>query len=85
MDSQRWRAIQGTFDALVQLGVVERSNRLAELCSTDPEVRAAVEALLAADANASARLAPIEAALFSPSAATRDPLGLADAPSRISR
>ena len=78
MDGQRWQEIQGTFDSLVHLDAVERGNRLTALATTDPELRAAVEALLAADSEADARLAPLEAVVRSPSpaVASPDPLGL---------
>jgi TolB-like protein len=76
MDAQRWQQIQRTFDLLVQLDVVERGNRLTAIASTDPELRAAVDALLAADNDADARLEPLESAVRQP-ASVADPLGLA--------
>jgi len=69
MDPYRWATIQATFDELVELDRANRASRLMELGSSDPELRAAVESLLTADAEASAGLAPLEAA--------SDPLGLA--------
>ena len=69
MDPHRWATIQATFDELVELDRANRASRLMELGSSDPELRAAVESLLTADAEASAGLAPLEAA--------SDPLGLA--------
>jgi len=69
MDPHRWATIQATFDELVELDRADRASRLMQLGSTDPELRAAVESLLTADADASAGLAPLEAA--------SDPLGLA--------
>ncbi len=69
MDPHRWATIQATFDELVELDRANRASRLMQLGSTDPELRAAVESLLTADTDASAGLAPLEAA--------SDPLGLA--------
>jgi TolB-like protein/Flp pilus assembly protein TadD len=77
MDSRRWEEIQSVFDALVQLNDVERANRLSALGRKDPKLRAAVELLLAADAEVEARLAPIEAVFLAPNATTPDSLGLA--------
>src|SRR5437016_83135 len=73
MDPRRWKEIQAAFDALVELDATARASRLANLGATDPELRAAVESLLAGAAEAEARLAPLEAPLHSDSA---DPLGL---------
>lgn len=77
MDRYRWQEIKSTFDILVELDDVERGNRLAALGSTDPELRAAVESLFAADSDADALLAPLEAVLFPQYAPAPDPLGLA--------
>lgn len=76
MDLRRWDEIQAAFDQLVQLDVAERSRRLETLGRTDPELRAAVEAMLAGDAGAESRLASLDAALGSPAAALPDPFGL---------
>src|SRR5262245_43628635 len=76
MDPRRWEMIQTTFDEVVALDGIGRANRLAALDQTDPELRAAVESLLAADAQASARLAPLEAGLLSDAGTPTDPLGL---------
>jgi serine/threonine protein kinase len=77
MDPRRWEEIQSTFDTLVELDDVERGNRLTALSTSDPELRAAVESLLAADSDADARLAPLEAVFFPERVAEPDPLGLA--------
>lgn len=77
MHPQRWHEIQSTFDTLVALNDVERGNRLTALSDSDPELRAAVEALLAADSDADARLASLDALFFPQSVPAADPLGLA--------
>ncbi len=77
MDRQRWEEIQSTFETLVELDDVERRNRLTALGTSDPELRAAVELLLAADSDADARLAPLEAVFFPQSTPPSDLLGLA--------
>src|SRR5687767_5666728 len=77
MDPRRWQEIQSTFDSLVEMDDAERGVRLVELSTSDPELRAAVELLLAADSEADARLAPLEAVFFPQSAPAPDPLGLA--------
>jgi len=84
MDPDRWRAIQASFDELVELDVSERAGRLAVLATSDPELHRAVDALLAADAAATGWLAPVDAAFVAPPAASappappasHDPLGL---------
>jgi eukaryotic-like serine/threonine-protein kinase len=75
MDPRRWQEIQATFDQLVELDVAERGSRLATLGNSDPALRAAVEAMLAADAAADAQLAPLEASLLA-SPSTPDLFGL---------
>jgi serine/threonine protein kinase/Tol biopolymer transport system component len=77
MDPQRWQEIQSTFDTIVELDDVERGNRLTALGGSDPELRAAVELLLAADSDADARLASLDAVFFPQSGPASDPLGLA--------
>jgi serine/threonine protein kinase len=77
MDPYRWEEIQSTFDTLVELDEVERGNRLTALSDSDPELRVAVELLLAADSDADARLASLDAVFFPQSALDLDPLGLA--------
>jgi serine/threonine protein kinase/tetratricopeptide (TPR) repeat protein len=77
MHSHRWVEIQASFDELVELDASERAGQLALLATTDPELHQALESLLAADAAASARLAPLEAALRPQAAPAPDPLGLA--------
>lgn len=70
MDPRRWKEIHVAFGELVELDAAERTRRLAVLGTTDPALREAVESLLAADAEADVRLAPIEAALLSPTPAS---------------
>ena len=77
MDPRRWEMIQAAFDEVVALDGIRRADRLAALDQTDPELRAAVESLLAADAQASARLAPLEGGLLGDAGTPTDPLGLA--------
>jgi len=80
MDPRRWEEIQATFDELVELDAAERLGRLAALGTTDPALRQAVEDLLAADAEADARLTAVEAAFRAPAAPAApppDPFGLA--------
>lgn len=77
MDPRRWEEIQTSFDEIVELDASERAGRLAVLTSTDPELRRALESLLAADAQASARLAPLEAAFLLDARVPTDALGLA--------
>jgi serine/threonine-protein kinase len=76
MESLRWDEIQATFDALIELDAAGRSHGLATLSSSDPELRAAVESLLAADSDADAQLASLEAAFLPSQAPVPDPLGL---------
>jgi serine/threonine-protein kinase len=68
MDPHRWETIQAAFDELVALDTAARVARLKALGTTDPDVRAAVESLLAADLEADARLASVES-LLSPALA----------------
>lgn len=76
IDPQRWNEIQATFDALVEMDSGERSSRLAALGVADPELRATLETLLAADAARERRLASLEAAFFASPTPAPDPLGL---------
>src|SRR5256885_7295218 len=77
MDPRRWKEIQATFDELVALDEASQASRLAALGATDRALRQAVEVLLAADAEADQRLAPLEAAFFPPATPAPDPLSLA--------
>jgi eukaryotic-like serine/threonine-protein kinase len=61
---------------LVGLDVVEREERLMSLSSTDPELRGAVESLLAADSDVDTRLASLDTAFFPQNGPASDPLGL---------
>src|SRR6185295_11376916 len=76
MDRPRWEQIQTAFDELVELAPADRDARLDTLGNTDPALRAAVEAMLAADAAADLQLAPLDTALRAPSALTPDLFGL---------
>ena len=76
MNAQRWEEIQVGFDQLVDLDVPHRTARLAMLASSDPELHRALESMLAADAAASAQLAPIAAAFLPQGDRPPDPLGL---------
>jgi hypothetical protein len=77
MDPQRWQEIKSTFDTIVEMDDIERGSRLSALSTSDPELVAAVELLLAADSDADARLASLDAVFLPPLAATSDLLGLA--------
>jgi len=59
MDPRRWETIRAAFDELVALDAAARVTRLTALGTTDPDVHAAVESLLAPDAEADARLASV--------------------------
>jgi tRNA A-37 threonylcarbamoyl transferase component Bud32 len=63
MDPQRWEEVQAAFEELAGLSEAERRSRLAAIGTKDPALRAAIESLLVADADADERLAPIDAAL----------------------
>ena len=76
-DQRRWQQIQSSFDELVELNAGDRARRLAALANDDPDLRRAVEALLAADSKASAHLAPLEAAFLLDARTPADALGLA--------
>ena len=75
MDPNRWQEIRAAFDEVVALDAGNRADRLASLGATDPALRAAVEKLLAADAERSERLGPFEGMLPS-EAVPRDPFDL---------
>jgi serine/threonine protein kinase len=77
MDPYRWEEIQSTFNTLVELDDVERGNRLTALSDSDPQLRVAVESLLAADSEVEARLAELEDVFFPQSVPPSDRLGLA--------
>ncbi len=76
MDTKRWQEIQSAFDTIVEMDGGTRAKRLSALSSSDPELHAAVERLLAADSDADVRLASLDS-LFAPAPDTGpDPLGL---------
>src|SRR5262245_7713708 len=60
MRAHRWPDVVATFDQLVELEPDARDQRLAAIGKTDPELQREVEKLLAADAQADERLAPID-------------------------
>ena len=64
-DSARWAEVLSMFDEIVEVSESVRRARLAAIGSRDPDLRSAVEALLAADAKADDRLARLEMALGS--------------------
>jgi serine/threonine-protein kinase len=66
MDPRRWEEIQAAFEELAELEAADRRSRLAVIGTTDPALRAAIESLLVADAEADDLLASIDAALLSP-------------------
>ena len=75
LDFRRWTEVSATFGALIELDEHDRTARLERLSSSDPELHAAVRALLAADLDAEKRLASLEIATRLP-ATTPDPLRL---------
>lgn len=77
MDPDRWETIQAAFDELVALDETSRASQLAALRDSDPELKAAVEAMLAADAEASGQLAPLDSGLLGAAEPIADPLNLA--------
>jgi hypothetical protein len=77
MDPQRWQEIRSTFDTIVDMDDVGRGTQLTALSTSDPELRAAVELLLAADSAADAELASLDAVFSSQLAPNSDLLGLA--------
>ncbi|HEY6925980.1 MAG TPA: protein kinase [Steroidobacteraceae bacterium] len=76
MDQHRWDEVRATFDALIELDPIVRATRLTSLGATNPTLCQVVESLLAADAEADERLAPLDAGIFTPLARASDPLGL---------
>ncbi len=68
MNAARWEEVEVSFDELVELDASERVGRLASLAISDPDLHSALESLLEADAQADARLAPIDAVLLTGSA-----------------
>jgi serine/threonine-protein kinase len=82
-DFHRWAEALSAFDAIVELSGPRREARLAGIGAGDPDLRRAVEALLAADSAADVRLGHLDAVLPSADSsqrdhrAARDPLGLA--------
>ena len=84
MTPERWSAIRALFDDVVELEPREQRRRLREVATSDPELSAAAESLLAADASADERLKGLNFQLVAGGHAPRardgsaeDPLGLA--------
>ena len=81
-DAQRWAEVFSAFEGIVELSGPRREARLAAIAATDPELRLAVEALLAADSAVDVRLGHLDAVLPSADSTRReregagDPLGL---------
>ncbi len=59
----RWEQIRAAFEEIVELDAAGRADRLTAIGAKDPELRSTVEALLQADAEANAWLAPVESPL----------------------
>ena len=76
LDLHRWTEVSATFEALVELDEHERSVELERLSRSDPELHAAVDALLAGDTAAESRLASLEMASRLPTLTAPDPLRL---------
>jgi serine/threonine protein kinase len=76
MDPQRWAEVRARFDELVDLGRDERERRLAELGTTDPDLRDDVARLIDADGAAGDRLARVDDALAVQQARAPDPIGM---------
>ena len=75
LDLRRWAEVSATFDSLIDLNENERCAQLERLRTSDPELHAAVDALLGADAEAENRLADIEASDL-PTVSAADPFRL---------
>src|SRR5437867_4032658 len=63
MDPRRWEQIRAVFDEVVEFSDAERARQLDVISTTDPALRAAVDQLLRADADADAWLASVESPL----------------------
>jgi serine/threonine protein kinase len=83
MDAPRWQRVRAEFDELVELEASQQKSRLAAIGDSDPELRRAVESLLAADGAADRQLSHIESrllrraasSLHATAAPVPDPLG----------
>jgi serine/threonine protein kinase/tetratricopeptide (TPR) repeat protein len=75
LDLRRWAEMRATFDSLIDLDENDRSAQLKLLNTSDPELHAAVEALLRADTEAERRLPGVESSDLRTVPAT-DPLRL---------
>ena len=72
MDPNRWQKIRAVFDEVVAMDAASRATRLASLDPTDQALRAAVESLLAADAERSARVRSLEGGFLAEAVAAPD-------------
>jgi Tol biopolymer transport system component/tRNA A-37 threonylcarbamoyl transferase component Bud32 len=63
MDPRRWEQIRAVFDEVVEVNDAERARQLDVISTTDPALRAAVDKLLRADADADAWLKSVESPL----------------------
>jgi hypothetical protein len=63
LSPDRWEQIRSAFDEIVDLDTARRDRRLKTIGKKDPELRSTLEALLQADAQANAWLAPVESPL----------------------
>jgi dipeptidyl aminopeptidase/acylaminoacyl peptidase len=63
LSPDRWEHIRTAFEEIVELDAARRERRLKTIGAKDPELRSSLEALLHADARASAWLAPVESPL----------------------
>lgn len=59
----RWEQIRAAFEEIVELDPARRAGRLETIGAKDPALRSTLEALLEADAQANAWLAPVESPL----------------------
>src|SRR5688572_10718540 len=59
----RWERVRAAFEEIVELDAAGRDERLTAIGAKDPDLRSTVEALLEADAEANAWLAPVESPL----------------------
>ncbi len=63
LSRHRWEQVRAAFEEIVELDTVQRDQRLTTIGAKDPELRSTLEALLQADAEANAWLAPVETPL----------------------
>lgn len=63
LSPDRWEQIRTAFEEIVELDGAHRDRRLKTIGKKDPELRSTIEALIQADAQANAWLAPVESPL----------------------